>query len=107
MIVSPTLLVLAIQVIKQVRKDAQMREAVGLIQRETGHLVNDVRLLSERVNKLKGHFGQTSKDIDDILTSAGKIEKRAGKIEELEFDSEAQAELPMPVQAPRRLSAAE
>ena len=107
MIVSPTLMVLAIQVIKQIRKDQQVREAVGLIQRETGNMLNDVRLLSERVNKLKGHFGQTSKDIDDILTSTGKIEKRASRIEELEFDGEAQAELPIPVEMPRRLRAAE
>jgi len=107
MIVSPTLMVLAIQVIKQLRRDAQMREAVGLIQRETGHMLNDVRLLCERVNKLKGHFGQTAKDVDDILVSAGKIEKRAGKIEELEFDGEEQCELPMPVEMPRRLRAAE
>jgi len=107
MIVSPTLMVLAIQVIKHLRKDAQMREAVGLIQCETGHMLNDVRLLCERVNKLKGHFGQTAKDVDDILVSAGKIEKRAGKIEELEFDGEEQSELPMPVEMPRRLRAAE
>jgi DNA recombination protein RmuC len=107
MIVSPTLMVLAIQVVKQVRKDSQVREAVSLIQRETGHMMNDVRLLCERVNKLKGHFGQTARDIDDILTSAGKIEKRAGKIEELEFDSDEQAELPMPVGVTRVLPAAE
>ena len=107
MIVSPTLMVLAIQVIKQLRKDAQMREAVGLIQRETGNMLNDVRLLCERVNKLKGHFGQTAKDVDDILTSASKIEKRAGRIEELEFDGEAQGELPMPVGVTRALRAAE
>ena len=107
MIVSPTLMVMAIQVIRQVRKDAQMREAVGLIQRETGHMLNDVRLLCERANKLKGHFGQTAKDVDDILVSASKIEKRAGKIEELEFDGEAQSELPMPVEMPHRLRAAE
>jgi DNA recombination protein RmuC len=105
MIVSPTLMVLAIQVIKQLRKDSQMREAVGLIQRETGNMLNDVRLLCERVNKLKGHFGQTAKDVDDILTSAGKIEKRAGRIEELEFDGDVQPELPMPVT--RALPAAE
>jgi DNA recombination protein RmuC len=107
MIVSPTLMVLAVQVIKQLRKDAQMREAVGLIQRETGNMLNDVRLLSDRVNKLKGHFGQTAKDIDDILISTGKIEKRAGRIEDLEFEGEAQTELPMPLEMPRRLRAAE
>ncbi len=88
MIVSPTLMVMAIQVIKQVRKDAEMREAADQIRSEVGYMMKDVRLLGDRVRKLQGHFGQTSKDIDDILISAGKIEKRAGKIEELEFDGD-------------------
>jgi DNA recombination protein RmuC len=91
MIVSPTLMVMAIQVIKQVRKDAQMREAVDQIRTEVGHMMKDVGLLGERVQKLKSHFGQTSKDVDDILISTGKIEKRAGRIEGLEFD-----EIPAP-----------
>ncbi|HZS64919.1 MAG TPA: DNA recombination protein RmuC [Xanthobacteraceae bacterium] len=89
MIVSPTLMVMAIQVIKQVRKDAQMREAADRIRTEVGHIVKDVTLLGDRVRKLQGHFGQANKDIEDILTSAGKIEKRAAKIEELEFDGES------------------
>ncbi len=108
MIVSPTLAVLAIQVIKQLRKDAQMREAVGLIQQETANLLNDVRLLGERVNKLKTHFGQTSVDIDQILVSTGKIEKRAGKIEELDFEGEGQpVALELPLGVTRALRAAE
>src|SRR4029079_15518492 len=86
MIVSPTLMVLAIQVIRQMRKDAEMREAADQIRTEVGLMMKDVGLLSDRVNKLKGHFGQVTKDIDDILTSAGKIEKRGTRIEEMEFD---------------------
>lgn len=100
MIVSPTLLVLAIQVVKQVRKDAQMREAADQIRNEVGHMMKDVGLLGDRVRKLQGHFGQATKDIDDILISAGKIEKRASKIEGLEFESDepASAEvIPAPV----------
>jgi DNA recombination protein RmuC len=86
MIVSPTLMVMAIQVIKQVRKDAQMREAADQIRTEVGHMMKDVRLLGERVRKLQTHFGQANEDIGNILTSAGRIEKRAGNIEELDFD---------------------
>jgi DNA recombination protein RmuC len=107
MIVSPTLMLLAIQVIKQVRKDAQMRDAADQIRTEVGYLLKDVSLLGERVNKLKAHFGQATTDIDQILVSTGKIAKRAGKIEDMEFDSEPQGELPMPVELPRRLRAAE
>lgn len=88
MIVSPTLMVMAIQVIKQVRKDAQMREAADQIRTEVGHMMKDVRLLGERVRKLQTHFGQANEDIGNILTSAGRIEKRAGNIEELDFDGD-------------------
>lgn len=106
MIVSPTLMVMAIQVIKQVRKDAQMREAADQIRHEVGHMMKDVSLLTDRVRKLQTHFGQTSKDIDDILTSAGRIEKRAGRIEDLEFDGDSGGAdvIPAPI---RKLGAAE
>lgn len=88
MIVSPTLMVMAIQVIKQVRKDAQMREAADQIRYEVGHMMKDVGLLVERVRKLQTHFGQTTADMDAILTSTGRIEKRATRIEDLEFDGD-------------------
>jgi len=86
MMVSPTLLMLAIQVIQQIQKDSQMREATDLIRTEVGHMMKDVKLLSERVRKLQIHFGQANEDLNTIMTSAGKIEKRAARIEELEFD---------------------
>jgi DNA recombination protein RmuC len=103
MIVSPTLMVMAIQVIKQVRKDAQMREAVDQIRAEVGYMMKDVGLLGDRVNKLKGHFGQATKDIDDILISAGKVTKRGTRIEEMDFD-EADA---LAAPRPPRIEAAE
>jgi DNA recombination protein RmuC len=107
MIVSPTLMVMAIQVIKQVRKDAEMREAADQIRTEVGHMMKDVGLLGERVRKLQTHFGQTTADMDAILTSTSRIEKRATKIEELEFDTDdsAGAEvIPAPI---RKLEAGE
>ena len=107
MIVSPTLCVMAIQVIKQVRKDAEMREAADQIRTEVGHMMKDVILLGERVNKLKGHFGQTGKDIDDILVSAGRIEKRASKIEELDFDGDEGSAQIIPGPGMRKLEAGE
>ncbi|MFA6265652.1 MAG: DNA recombination protein RmuC [Pseudolabrys sp.] len=91
MIVSPTLMVMAIQVIKQVRKDAEMREAADQIRTEVGIMMKDVSLLSDRVRKLQSHFNQTNADIDQILISTGKIEKRAGKIEGLDFDADTPA----------------
>jgi DNA recombination protein RmuC len=105
MIVSPTLMVLAIQVIRQMRKDAEMREAADQIRTEVGLMMKDVGLLGDRVNKLKGHFGQATKDIDDILISAGKVTKRGTRIEEMDFD-EADT-LAAPAGRPPRIEAAE
>ena len=42
MMVSPTLLMLAIEVIRQIQKDAQMREAADLIRDEVGQMLKDV-----------------------------------------------------------------
>ncbi|MEA2954034.1 MAG: recombination protein RmuC [Alphaproteobacteria bacterium] len=87
-IVSPSLLMLAIQVIQQIQKDARMREAADQIHTEVGHMMKDVRLLGDRVRKLQSHFGQTTEDMKDILTSTGKIEKRGERIREVEFGGE-------------------
>ncbi|MBS3648635.1 DNA recombination protein RmuC [Pseudaminobacter sp. 19-2017] len=84
-IVSPSLLMLSIQVIQSILKDASMREQAHLIQTEVVRLMEDLGRLDDRVRKLQTHFGQASKDIDDILVSASKVAKRGQKIEALEF----------------------
>lgn len=84
-IVSPSLLMLSIQVIQAILKDSRMREQAHLIQGEVIRLMEDVSRLDERVRKLQTHFGQASKDIDDILVSSSKVTKRGQKIEALEF----------------------
>ena len=107
MIVSPTLMVMAIQVIKQVRKDAEMREAADQIRNEVGYMLKDVGLLGDRVRKLQTHFGQANSDIDAILTSTGKIEKRGTKIEELDFEDDVQSAEIIPAPMIRKLEAGE
>lgn len=85
-IVSPSLLMLSIQVVQSVLKDSRMREQAHLIQGEVIRLMEDVSRLDDRVRKLAGHFQQTQKDVDMILTSTGKVTKRGDKIANLEFD---------------------
>ncbi|AZO10398.1 MULTISPECIES: DNA recombination protein RmuC [unclassified Mesorhizobium] len=84
-IVSPSLLMLSIQVIQAILKDARMREQAHLIQGEVIRLMEDVGRVDERVRRLQTHFGQAAKDIDDILVSTSKVTKRGQKIEALEF----------------------
>src|SRR5439155_21448011 len=83
-IVSPSLLMLAIQVIQQIQRDARMREAADQIHAEVGHLMDDLKRLHERVLKLQQHFGQANEDVRQILISAEKIEKRGARIREVE-----------------------
>lgn len=94
-LVSPSLLMLAIQVMQQIMKDARIRDAADQIRNEVIHLGDDLGRLRERVLKLQKHFGDVGEDIRQILISADKIEKRAGRIEELDFSKqEAAAESP-------------
>ncbi|WP_370319616.1 DNA recombination protein RmuC [Oricola sp.] len=90
-IVSPSLLMLSIQVIQALLKDARMREQAHLIQAEVLRLMEDVSRLDDRVRKLQTHFGQASKDIEDILVSSSKVTKRGQKIEAMDFESERAA----------------
>jgi DNA recombination protein RmuC len=87
-IVSPALLMLAISVIQQIQKDARMRAAADKIHAEVGHLMDDLKRLQERVLKLQQHFGQANEDVRQILISAEKVEKRANRIADVEFDEE-------------------
>ena len=78
---------LAINTVQTVLKDARMREQASQIQKEVGALTKDVRLLSDRVEKLQRHFNQADGDLKDILISAGKITSRGERIEKVELSS--------------------
>jgi DNA recombination protein RmuC len=85
MVVSPNILMLAINTIQTVMKDARMREQADLIKKEVGVLVGDVRRLSERVAKLQAHFSQAETDLRDITVSTDKIIARGEKIGKAEL----------------------
>lgn len=90
-IVSPSLLMLSIQVIQAVLKDQRMRAQAHLIQSEVAILMDDLGRLDERVRKLQGHFALAQKDIDMVVTSADKLTRRGAKIEALEFEAGGEA----------------
>ena len=85
MVVSPNILMLAINTIQTVMKDARMREQADLIRKEVGVLVGDVKRLGDRVTKLQSHFGQAEADLRDITVSTDKIISRGEKIERVEL----------------------
>ncbi|SFB82238.1 DNA recombination protein RmuC [Bosea sp. CRIB-10] len=107
MIVSPSLLALAIQLMQSLVRDARMREEARVIQSEVGKLLDDVRRLGERVDKLDNHFRQAQDDVSQIKTSAGKVTGRAEKIGALEFDDARPNEPQLPFAKAVKLKAAE
>ncbi|MEP9376084.1 DNA recombination protein RmuC [Aquabacter sp. CN5-332] len=104
-IVSPSLLMLAIQVVQAISKDARMREQADRIRAEVGALVADVTRLRDRVGDLSKHFGQVGDDVSKVLVSADKIAKRGMRLEQLEFEdlpqSPPKAEAVAPPAEPR------
>ena len=54
-LVSPSLLMLAIHVIQQIRRDARMREAADRIHVEVAHLMSDIERLHDRVLSLQNY----------------------------------------------------
>jgi DNA recombination protein RmuC len=93
-IVSPSLLMLSIQVIQAVLKDQRMQAQAHVIQGEVANLMDDLGRLDDRVRKLQGHFAMAQKDVDMIVTSADKLTKRGAKIEALEFESADASRVP-------------
>lgn len=103
-LVSPSLLMLAIQVMQQILKDARMRDAADQIRTEVVNMMGDVERLRDRVSKLGGHFDQVNEDVRQVLISVNKIGKRAARIEELDFDKATdQGDAPQATAAPSDL----
>jgi DNA recombination protein RmuC len=106
-IVSPSLLMIAIHLIQQMRKEERMREAAGQIRTEVGRLIDDVVRMHERVLKLQGHFNQANEDVRQIVISAEKVEKRGARITEVEFNDNGSEPDVIPAPMMRKLEAGE
>ena len=96
LLVSPSLLMMAVQVLQAIVKDARMREAAEQIRDEVGKLMGDVNRLRDRAYNLQKHFAQASDDVGQVLISADKVAKRGAQIEALELDDASAAEAPLP-----------
>ena len=88
MIVSPSLLMMAVQMLQVIVRDSQMREQAHLGQLEVGKIRDDVNRLRDRVTKLDTHFRQAQEDIVHITTSADKVARRGDKITSMELEPE-------------------
>jgi DNA recombination protein RmuC len=84
-IASPNVLMLLIQTLQAVFKDARMREQAHLIKIEVARLLDDIGRLKDRVLDLNRHFGQAAGDLEKLGLSADKITKRGLRIEQFDL----------------------
>ena len=93
-LVSPSLLMLAIQVMQQIQKDARMREAADKIHAEVGHLMDDIKRLqrarAEAAEALRP--GQRGRAANPHLGRKGGEARRAHR--EVEFDDDGAGSRP-------------
>jgi len=90
-IVSPSLLVMAVQVMQALVRDASMRAQAHIIQDEVRRLIDDVTRLRERIGKLETHFRQAQEDVGQAVISADKVAKRGERIEQMDFSDAREA----------------
>ncbi|WP_455474204.1 DNA recombination protein RmuC [Bartonella sp. B30(2025)] len=101
-IVSPSLLMLSVQVVQTIMRDAKMREQAHLIQSEVVKLMEDFGRMDTRIRALQKHFYKVGEDIDAVLISSSKIMKRASRIEAFELKEDDSRSQSIPTQ-PKKL----
>ena len=87
MIVAPNTLMLAVQTVLALLKDAKMRDHADIIQREVTLLLGDVAQLVERVGDLERHFALSGKSLEKVSASTGKILGRRQRLTSLDLDA--------------------
>ena len=89
---SPNVLMLLVQTMQAIVKDAAMREQAHVIQGEVVKLLEDVGRMKDRVGDLKRHFEMANTDLDKLGISTDRIAKRAMKIESMDLGEQAAVE---------------
>jgi DNA recombination protein RmuC len=92
-LVSPNMLMLAVNTMRALMRDQRMREQAHVIQEEVRKLMDDVSRLAERADNLKRHLGMAEKDIREIETSTAKILSRGERIMAVEMADGAKPEI--------------
>jgi DNA recombination protein RmuC len=92
MIVAPNTLMLAVQTVQALLKDAKMRDHADVIQREVTLLLSDVAQLVERVSDLERHFALSGKSLEKVSASTAKILGRRQRLNTLDLDAMGEIE---------------
>jgi DNA recombination protein RmuC len=95
-VASPNILMLLVQTMQAIVKDAAMREQAGLIKVEVARLLEDVGRLRERVGDLQKHFSAANTDLEKLNISADRVARRGLRIESLDLSDDRSPEAAKP-----------
>jgi DNA recombination protein RmuC len=84
-IVSPTTTMALLNTVRAVLRDVEMRKEAGVIKIEVDRMLEDVRRLDDRVEKLGNHFRQVQGDVDQIRISTEGISRHGEKIRSVDL----------------------
>jgi len=90
-IVSPTTLWAVLHTMRAILKDVEMKQQAGLIQIEVGRLLDDVRRLNDRIEKLGRHFDQAANDVRQAQISTQGILRRGEAIRDVRLEGQTPA----------------
>lgn len=100
--VSPTTMMATLNTVRAVLKDVQLREQAELIHTEVFKMVDDVRRLRDRVEKLQNNFGEANKDLTDIMISTDRLVRKGARIQDVHAASSEFSAMPAPEAAGSR-----
>ena len=86
LITSPNTMWFVLNAVASLIKDAQIYEQAKQLQKQVAVLGEDSRRLSQRWEKLRTHFDQTNRNLDEVGTSVTKITSNSDKITQLDFE---------------------
>lgn len=85
-IVSPNMLMLAVQTMLSLVKDARMREQTDVLRKEVSALTRDVAKLAQRVSGLQRHHRLMGEELDRLAGLSDAVSTRGQRIDALDFD---------------------
>ncbi len=85
-IVSPNMLMLAVQTMLSIVKDARMREQTDVLRKEVNALTQDVAKLAQRAAGLQRHHRLMGEELDKLAGLSETISTRGQRIDALDFD---------------------
>ena len=85
-IVSPNMLMLAVQTMLSIVKDARMREQTDVLRKEVSALTQDVANLAKRAAGLRRHHRLMGEELDKLAGLSETISTRGQRIDALDFD---------------------